>query len=252
MQSRMQHELLVVSDIHLISDKDERGNLLLEMLSNIDTSEVRYLVLLGDIFDFCFGASQYFREKYSKFGDELSRISRSGVKVHFVEGNHEFILNGLKWDGVHFVNIHEDLRIQIPNGPTFLFNHGDSLEAPWHYRLYSNVIRSRVSAFCARKLPQTFLDNLALKISGGSRQKSYTQSIDHKKIVARIQEWVKGRADYGIVGHFHIPYDVKGDGSRIFGLDSWDKPNCLSYHKGQFFRTYLKAGGNYNTVPLDN
>ena len=158
----------------------------------------------------------------------------------------------LPWKGVEFVQ-GKTLRIESSKGHSFAFTHGDYLKAPWHYRLYSEVVRSRLSKFCALKVPQKYLEKLALAISAKSRKQSYSQPIDHKDIVSRISEWLmEQKADFGIVGHFHVPYDVKIDNNqrRIFGLDSWDKPNCLTFQDGQFYRIYPKDG-EFKTVPLD-
>lgn len=242
MLSRIHHELLVFSDIHLLSQDDERGKLLLELLSKIDTKQVRYLILLGDIFDFCFGGSQYFKERFASFGKELTRLSKEGVRVFFLEGNHEFLVHLLGWEGVEFVKS-KNLKIKIPNGPSFAFTHGDYLEAPWHYRLYSELIRSKLSKILASSVPQNFLNTLALKVSAQSRKKSYSKRIEHKKIIKKISKWLTEQdTDFGIVGHFHIPYNVKVEKkpSQFFGLDSWDKPNCLAYDKGHFYRIYYK------------
>jgi UDP-2,3-diacylglucosamine hydrolase len=253
LQPKIHHELIVFSDVHLKTEHDERGALLLKLLSDVDTNQTRHLVLLGDIFDFCFGASPYFHKKFRRYGQELSRLSREGVKIYFIEGNHEFMMNELPWDGVKFIK-KGDLQITLHDGTKVSFTHGDTLQAPWHYRLYSQTVRSKLAKLCASQIPQRYLDKLALAISAKSRDISYSHKIDHKKILAKIRSWIITQSsDVGIVGHFHIPYDIKypKQHCRIFGLDSWDKPNSLSYNEGVFYRTYFETDG-YKTVSLDH
>ena len=242
MFSSIRHELVVISDVHLRTTDDERGRLLLHLLSRLETANVRYLVLLGDIFDFCVGYSPYFQEKFAPIGHALTRIAQLGVKVYFVEGNHEFLMRSLPWPSIEFVT-ELDLKLKLSNGNSLVLAHGDLLRAPWHYRLYTQFIRSRLVRLIALRMPQAILDRCALSISARSRKRGYSRQIAHKAIVASITQWAKTRgADFGVVGHFHVPYDVKdGTGKpRIFCLDSWDKPNCLTYDAGRFYRIYLK------------
>lgn len=252
LQPKIDHELIIISDVHLIDDSDQRSRLLLQLLLNLDLKKLRSLVLLGDIFDFCIGASPYFQKKYAMFGEKLSALSKEGVAVHFVEGNHEFILGDLPWGGVNFIR-DEELIIKLSDGKTVSFIHGDCLHAPWHYRLYSTIIRSQLSKFCALRVPQKQLDKLALYISSKSRDRSYAKRLDQEKLIADFRAWMRSSpADFAITGHFHIPFDIKlhEEKSRIFGLDSWDKPNCLAYKNGEFSRFFFDPSGEYKSVNL--
>ncbi len=249
--SQIYHDLVVISDVHLLDAEEERGKLLLKFLTELDGTKIQNFVLLGDIFDFCFGASPYFQRKFDLFGKQLSRLAREGTKVFFIEGNHEFLIQELFWEGVSFVK-EKELKLTLSDDSTILFTHGDYLKAPWHYRLYSYIIRSQLSKFFALKIPQKFLNRLALAISAKSRRRSYSKAIPHKEILQNLTTWISGRnVSFGIVGHFHVPYDYRpSEKTRIFCLDSWDKPNCLSYSSGRFQRLYLKNTG-INKVELD-
>ncbi len=237
----IQYELVVLSDIHLRTEDDERGSLLLKFLSSLAVDKVRYLVLLGDIFDFCVGYSPYFQKKYAAIGSALSHLASCGVQVYFVEGNHEFCLSELPWRGVHFLR-GQNLHLKLSNGESVVLTHGDLLRAPWHYRLYNWAVRSRLLKWMALMLPQALLDRLALAISAKSRARGYTRKIDHKAIVGGIARWAQQQGvQCGIVGHFHVPYDVQVDTkTRLLCLDSWDKPNALIYDQGSFSRLYFR------------
>ena len=239
---RLSYELLVVSDVHISAMNDTRGELFLNMLRSIDSTRLKYLVLLGDIFDFCFGGSEYFSRKYAAVASELERLSSEGVRVFFVEGNHEFMLQELGWKGVQFMRA-KALCLDLPQGPRVAFIHGDELENSWHYRLYASLIRSRLSRFMASKLPQAFLDKLALSISAKSRQRSYLKPVDENEVVSKIKSVLEqNQAQVGIVGHFHIPFCAQFPDSslQVLGLDSWDKPNCLGFDGKDFYRIYFK------------
>src|SRR3954469_15449501 len=88
--------LVVASDVHLRTLDDRRGELLVDALGRLGHG-VECLVLNGDVFDFCFGGSRYFRRKFAALGAILEAISRRGTRVVFVEGNHEFHLGEIGW-----------------------------------------------------------------------------------------------------------------------------------------------------------
>jgi len=91
--------LLVVSDIHLNHVEDDRSRLLLNLLEGASRSEVEYLVLMGDIFDFCLGSHPYFQRKFSAIGKALERIVESGSQVIYLEGNDTLQMASLTWRG---------------------------------------------------------------------------------------------------------------------------------------------------------
>ena len=240
----IQDSVVVVSDIHLAEEGDSRGKMLLDFISRLDTEKVQYFILLGDIFDFCFGASRYFKRKFRRIGNELIRLSHSGVRVIFLQGNHEFSLNELAWDGVEFV-LSRDFHVELDSGVRLSFSHGDRLGAPWHYKIYLAITRSFWFRCAGLLVPPSFLDKLCLEISRRSRAKSSGRKIPHKKIIHNMERWLSQlNSDHGVVGHFHIPYQanysVKG---KLLGLCSWDQPNALGFDGRCFSRYYLKGPG---------
>lgn len=233
--------LIVVSDIHLKSEDDERGKKLLLLLDRLDPHSVKHLVLLGDIFDFCFGASPYFKKKFARIGEKLSALSRQGVRVLFFQGNHEFSIQGLAWEGVEFVT-QKDQMININPETSIAFTHGDRVAAPWHYHLYLRITRSNLFRILALLVPPLFLDRLALKISSYSRESSRYKRLDSKKILRSIETWlIASKCRHGVVGHFHIPFnaDSPKTSGRILSLDSWDKPSFLAFDGKVFTRHYI-------------
>lgn len=264
MEFHEDHKLIVVSDIHLKSVDDDRCTALISLIDNLHTDSVRCFVLLGDIFDFCFGASSYFKRKFKILGDKLSRLASSGVDVFFVQGNHEFSLDYLKWPGVNFVT-KKDFSITISDQATISFTHGDRIKAPWHYHLYSFLTRSFVFRIAGRMVPQRFLDRLCLQISLKSRLSGQYKKINHSGILRSLGQWLTEKSTknktgtkdhHGISGHFHLPYDIgRSDGvsGRILCLKSWDTPNYLQFHKNSFKRFELNHHtGRFEPVLRDH
>jgi UDP-2,3-diacylglucosamine hydrolase len=242
--------LVVASDIHLRAPDDERALLLESVLDRCLQGQVDHFVLLGDIFDFCFGGSQWFRNKFVRLGAKLEALAASGTQVVFVEGNHEFDMASMGWKGVH---IHRpfDLAINLKAGPRVRFCHGDLLHAPKLYRLFRAIIKSPVAILGARAVPGHMFDAWSLNFAAHSRSKDEYRSLDHEALMRAANAWLdRTDAEFGVFGHFHVPYAeprLAGRG-RIFSLDSWDKPNLLVFGRGDFRRIFLAHAGKNEVV----
>ena len=53
------------------------------------------LFLVGDIFDFWFSKGRRVYPEYREIVERLDELSKSGIRVHFCEGNHDFFPRGL-------------------------------------------------------------------------------------------------------------------------------------------------------------
>lgn len=236
--------LIVMSDLHIRSCHSKNGRLLLNVLDQIQRSEIETLVLLGDVFDFYFGKGTFFDKKFAPLAEALATISLSGKSVYFVEGNHEFGMKCSNWRGVEFLD-----------GPFFLnifgekigFCHGDLLAAPFSYRVFRRAIKAKPLHDVLRYVPGKWLDQYALWHASKSRANE--KPVDHRKILAAAESWldeIEGCKTI-IFGHFHIPYTesgMKDPENKMVCLDSWDKPNILSYDGESFFRYHFKDRPN--------
>jgi len=231
-----QSKLLVVSDVHLHHLGDEKGVRLLRSLATIDPTVTEVVVFLGDIFDFCFGGSQYFQEKFRKLGEVLSQLVDGGTRVIFFHGNHEFFLARLGWRGVEFVSA-SDYVLSLREGPAIALTHGDFILAPWHYRLYMACVRSTLSRVIAGWVPQGVLDRLCLGLASHSRKQGEYKKVPHGALLSRAVAWVQRRGcAVGIMGHYHVPYDYRKEGVRILCSPAWDAPSFLSFDGQEFER----------------
>ena len=135
----IQDDLVVMSDCHLVNPYSNRHKLFIEVLDAIDCSQVKYLVLTGDIFDFCLGTTKYFHKKFELIGKKLTGIAQQGTQVLYIQGNHEFFVDYLPWEGVQLIT---DRSISIQLGDhRIAIMHGDRLSPPWHYHVYLTLIR---------------------------------------------------------------------------------------------------------------
>lgn len=236
--------LVVASDIHLRSLDDERGTLLMDALARLGEG-VEYLILNGDIFDFCYGGGAYFRRKFAPLGAALDRIAEHGTKVVFVEGNHEYFMERIGWQGVEIVT-GDRYVATLSSGRRIAIGHGDLMIHEPLYLAFRAVVRSRLSDLGAGVVPGAWLDAYALKHAKLSRSRDKYRTLDHGKILAAFDRWLGTvGADHGVMGHFHVPYAERrpaADGLLV-SVDSWDRPNLLVFDDDAFRRIFLTTPG---------
>ncbi|MBC7658766.1 MAG: metallophosphoesterase [Chitinophagaceae bacterium] len=246
--SQLKASLIVVSDIHLSHSDDERAQKFLPFLARIERGEVDSLVLLGDIFDFCLGSHSYFQEKFAAIGRALERVAASGTRVVYLEGNHEFRLKDLPWKGIEVIP-GGTVYIPLKNGQLVQAAHGDMIYSHRRYKVFRWAVKSRFVTGVARLFPGTFLDHLTRKTSEVSRSADEYRPIYHDKILDAVDVWMESQrepAQYGIFGHFHVPYaeprrDLKE--GAVLSVDSWDKPNALVFKAEGIYRCWLEGVG---------
>lgn len=235
-------EIVIVSDIHLRTLSDRRGQLLIKLLEHL-SKRVRYLVFNGDIFDFCFGKSIYFQKKFGELGNLLKRLNKNGTKVLFIEGNHEFAMGDLDWNFIKVVTEKHHI-IQSLDGNAIAITHGDLLTDDVWYHRFRAVLKSEKTHLIASLLPGRFLDLYALYHAKISRSRDPYRKIDHDRILKNAFKWLEETGvSLGVFGHFHVPYyedqSKMPNARKIICLESWDFPNLLVYRDKVFYRVYL-------------
>ena len=163
--------VIIVSDLHIKETNDTKATLLINLIESIDVSKVEYFILLGDIFDFCFGDSRYFQKKYKKIGESLSSLAQKNINVLFFQGNHEFAISKLRWRHVQFIEEKTKI-ITLKHGAKIALSHGDTLNAPLHYYFYLFIARSKLIHLLIRLMPSKYLDIFTQKFSRYSRKKN--------------------------------------------------------------------------------
>ena len=243
---RIQDRVVIISDVHIREASDARAQILYSVCERIDVEKVEYFLLLGDIFDFCYGSSSYFKNKFSQLGQVLEHLAEQGVKVIYFQGNHEFSMRDIGWKGVEFIDS-KDYSLNLDNDISLLLSHGDSLHAPWHYSFYLFLTRSRLFAFLGLMAPQSLLDKFCLSLSKKSRKMSHKKEFKAQNILDSLSKWFSQNTEnHAVVGHFHFPLEhFFSNHRRILCLNSWDKPNALGFDGTNFFRYFFsQVNGN--------
>ena len=144
-----------ISDIHLMLKRTEsaikREEILYSFFDHVKNSGGT-LFINGDLFDFYFEYQDVIPKVYAPFYYQILKLRESGVKVHYVLGNHDFwvmdFINDYLFDEVY----KNDLKIDIAE-KTFYITHGDGyLSWDRSYRVLKRFIRSRLFIWLYRSL----------------------------------------------------------------------------------------------------
>ena len=231
--------LVIASDVHIRTPHDDRYTMLCELVEHAARVGAKSFVLNGDIFDFFFGWSSYFRTRYGRLLSGLDQLAGRGATVWFVEGNHEFGLTALSRHYRFDVVPSEGRVMLLPKSQRLLIAHGDLLSDDFWYKLFRTLMRSPMVNLLAAAFPQALLDRLTLWLASTSRKKDKYRELNHRKIIAGATQKLKAaNADVIVFGHFHHPYDEKLEGQgRLLSVTSWDEPSCLVVtHDGEILR----------------
>lgn len=234
-----------LSDIHLKSAKGRNGEILLRFLHFLEAQNPHEhsLYLLGDIFDLWVGGHEYFAKKFSPIVESLGRLRQKGMKIVFIEGNHDLHIDRYfsKKLGIpvfveaQYFDIH-GLRVRLEHGD--LMNLDDQA-----YLRYRSVVRHPLVRPLANFLPGSFWNRLGNKASEKSRKVSAKY---HNENRDQLIQMIRGHAhrvlreeapfDIIVSGHMHVfdEYEVVEGAKKAFSynLGSWMEPEvkvlCLN------------------------
>jgi len=225
--------LYIVSDAHLgcgnPEEEAEKVRRISELFALVKSDGER-LVVLGDLFDFWFEYKRAIPKEHHDVLFMLGDLVRSGVRVDYVSGNHDFWVDDF-FETQLKLKVHRDsLETEYAGSKLFLI-HGDGLApADRGYRVLKRILRNRLNVWLYRKLPPDWAIPFAKYVSGSSR--NYTSRRDHTFAAdyeAYAHEKLKEGHDLVVIGHLHIPVTKRFDEGTY--INSGDFINHFSYVK---------------------
>lgn len=214
-------KISTISDVHIKSSGDRAERLLISFLRSQDVRESNVVFLLGDIFDLMIGPhSQYFA-RFEVFFKELKILLELGVKVCYVEGNHDFHLRKLFQN---FFLVHKQLDANLfelrdsfkveSGGKKIHLSHGDEIElGNLGYKIFKFVVRSKVMRFVAEYfVPHYLMRTIGEASAEKSRKlnnKKYSKEADLEPVKCNFRKSVEefhkiSNCDIYILGHSHV------------------------------------------------
>ena len=184
------------------------------------------LIIGGDFFDFWFDYKNVVPKGYNSILFKLEELFKSGIKIHYILGNHDF------WDFGSFTNkfgatVHKgDLESDV-NGQKILVTHGDGLlKDDKAYRFMKLIIRSKVAIFLFKLFHPDWGCALAKKISKTSSNYHHhdEKSTQIRKEISTFAEkkWTQGY-DTVLVGHYHQTKIDTCDTKKLIFMGDWLK-----------------------------
>jgi UDP-2,3-diacylglucosamine hydrolase len=235
----MQKKFYFISDVHLGSGNNEINkkteSLLIEFFEEIK-SDAEELFIAGDLFDFWIEYKRVVPRGYYNLFAKISDLVKSGIKITFLAGNHDF------WRGNYFEEEFGIKRIDHPiereiYGKKFFIAHGDGYSyKDTGYKIAKFIVRSRICQFLYSILHPNFAIWLAKRTSARSRdyttQKDFSERDGLRDFAKRkIEEGF----DYVILGHRHFT-EFKKTGNGIYiNLGDWIKNFSYGVFDGSEF-----------------
>lgn len=120
----MKTEILFISDLHLSWDKPEISKRFLDFLET-RANQAQALYILGDLFDAWVGDDD-FSPPAPKIRAALKKLSDSGTKIYFQQGNRDFLLGKRFCEETGVSLLADPFILDLFGVPTLLM-HGDLL-----------------------------------------------------------------------------------------------------------------------------
>lgn len=223
-----------IADGHLKGPADPNSLSLVKFLDSL--KQVSTLVILGDLFDFWTGSNETVERNYRPVLDALLRLKERGVKIIYIEGNHDFSM-GRYFTETLKANVHsESLDFSI-DGKRLFLAHGDTVSMSPGYRLWRAYLRSplfRLMAWIAR--PKNVW-KIAMGLSDKSRKKTYTDKSNRTDAILREFAGKKLAEGFSavVLAHSHVA-GVHREGKGVYANPgSWaNDMSYLVYDKGGF------------------
>lgn len=181
------------------------------------------LYLDGDLFDFWFEYRRAVPRGHFRILTALMQTRLAGCPITYVGGNHDFWVGDFLAGemGIRVEQEPVDLRIQ---GRRLFLAHGDGVLArDGSYRLMKSVLRSPLNISLYRLLHPDFGIPLALWVSRLSAGRHHVEKpipldeIRSEVVTPRMREGF----DAVVLGHFHKPVHMQGDGKDFLVLGDW-------------------------------
>jgi UDP-2,3-diacylglucosamine hydrolase len=216
---------IFLADAHLDSPHDREYRLLLEFLRGLEGGTAT-LFIMGDLFDFWLGFPRNPFRRYDAVLEALDSLKRSGCRIVYFEGNHDFHLGPVFTDTLG-VEVYREPTIMTVQGVRLYLCHGDQINREdYGYRLLRMLLHNRLTASLLRVVPASAAFAVKERLQHASRSGygSKSRRWDYRELVRSFGRHVRGLGCDGLVtGHFHLPLCEGLDGTpfMVLSLGAW-------------------------------
>ncbi len=233
-------DIYFLSDAHLgLEDKQKEKIKEKQLLSFLDSlqGKAEVLYIAGDFFDFWFEYRSVVTRKNPKILGELYHLIKSGTRVVYLAGNHDFWIGSFLSEGIGIevsqcpvVAIHQGLRVYVTHGD-------DLLKLGPGGKLLRNVLHSPL---CIELFGLIHPDLGAIiarwaSCSEGRNSKGIDIAYLERICQQAAQKKFAEGFDAVVMGHIHAPLLQSWNGRTFVILGDWIKHfTYLLLHEGEF------------------
>ena len=182
------------------------------------------LIIKGDLFDFYFEYKDVIPKVYGRLYYQILKLRESGVKVHYILGNHDYwvmdFINDVLFDKVY----DDDVKLKIGK-KTFYITHGDGfLSWDKSYRALKKFIRSRLFIWFYRSLHPRIGYSFANWVSKKGEHYVHTKEYNKKildEMKVQSKPFFDDGCDYFISGHYHQAKELDMKNGKLLILGDW-------------------------------
>lgn len=206
-------KIVFIADAHLKGIEDPNQGVLVRFLDGLTGVDV--LVMLGDIFEFLTCSNSVARLEYEAALKALERLSERGVRIIYIEGNHDFSLRPL-FKGMANASVHPGFADLTLGGKRFYLSHGDTVSMTSGYSVWRGFLRSPLFSLLCSILPDSLVWSIANYLSRRSRGYGKAHSGIDRRLSAFAAKKVAEGFDVAAFGHSHAPgvHDVSVGGKK--------------------------------------
>ena len=215
---------IFLADAHLDSPGERNYRMLLRFLRQLE-GNTETLFIMGDLFDFWLGFPENPFRQYDDVLTALHSLVRSGCRLVYFEGNHDFHL-GPVFSQQLGAEIHSGPTVKTLQGRKFYLCHGDQINrADFGYRVLRLTLHNRLVAAAIKLVPPALVLHLRdfLQHRSRARYQSRSQRWDYPEIIRDFARSLHARGYEGLItGHFHSAFcENLGNTFSILSLGDW-------------------------------
>lgn len=205
-----------ISDIHLKSEEERNGEILLRFLLFLQSEQKNApltLFLLGDIFDFWVSDHSVFQRKFSKLVQALKELKDMGAEIIYFEGNHDLHLDRF-WQKQLGIQVYENAQNFHIQGIEIRCEHGDLINLDDDaYIKFRKFVRHPAIEFLGHAIPGLVWNWLGQRLSTHSAKNSRVYRAEHEVVLKKMihhhaeRSYQEKSFNYIVTGHMHV-FDV--------------------------------------------
>lgn len=204
---------IFIADSHYNSDRNE----LVTILEKIHNGELvtNQLFLMGDIFDFLCGESEYFIKINQKPIQLINELSHK-IDIFYFEGNHDFNLSSIFPKLKVYPRQNQPIEFKLNDKICYL-SHGD-IFTNFNYNVFCKIIRNSILLRIINFFD--FKNLISKSIETQLNNKMICRKIDNFDTIIKKRIDSYPKCEYIIEGHFHQNTNTIYKNIEYFNLPS--------------------------------